>query len=186
MHSHGKDKAAGDAARRVVLIGNPNVGKSVVFGALTGRYATGANHPGTTGEVARGRAWIRGEECLVIDSPGINTLVPTSEDERVTRDILLKENAGSVVQIIDSKNLRRGLLITLQLSEMMIPAVISLNMYDEAGERGITIDAGRLSDVFGVDFVPTIATQRWGIDKLKDLAFSKKVPRLHHESACPT
>ena len=178
MHSHGKDKAAGDAARRVVLIGNPNVGKSVVFGALTGRYATVSNYPGTTVEVARGRAWIRGEECLVIDSPGINTLVPTSEDERVTRDILLKENAGSVVQIIDSKNLRRGLLITLQLSEMMIPAVISLNMYDEAGERGITIDAGRLSDVFGVDFVPTIATQRWGIDKLKDLAFSKKVPRL--------
>jgi len=178
MHSHGKDKAAGDAARRVVLIGNPNVGKSVVFGALTGRYATVSNYPGTTVEVARGRAWIRGEECLIIDSPGINTLVPTSEDERVTRDILLKENAESVVQIVDSKNLRRGLLITLQLSEMMIPAVISLNMYDEAGERGITIDAGRLSDICGVDFVPTIATQRWGIDKLKDLAFSKKVPRL--------
>src|SRR5215813_6149700 len=101
------------AKRRVVLVGNANVGKSVVFGALTGTYVTVSNYPGTTVEITRGRlandhAW------EVVDTPGANNLVPMSEDEAVTRDILVGEPHDALVQVGDAKNLCRSLLMTLQ------------------------------------------------------------------------
>lgn len=166
MHTHGAKTST--AKKKLALVGNPNVGKSVVFGALTGRYATVSNYPGTTVEVSRGICRMGGEAVEVIDTPGVNSLVPMSEDERVTRDILLNEDIGGVLQIIDAKNLRRGLLITFQLAEMGLPLTVALNMYDEAGERGITIDFDGLANSLGLNFVPAIATQRWNIDKLKD------------------
>src|SRR3989338_11050327 len=132
------------ASRRIVLVGNPNVGKSVIFGVLTGRYATVSNYPGTTVEVSRG-PMLGARDIDVVDSPGVNSLVPMSEDERVTRDILLNEEVGSVIQVLDAKNLRRSLLITVQLIEMGLPLTLALNMYDEAGERGITIALAKLS-----------------------------------------
>ena len=165
---HGKkDKKITGEAKKLVLVGNPNVGKSVIFGILTGRYATVSNYPGTTVEVSRGSAAIKGSTYEVIDSPGVNSLLPMSEDERVTRDILLEEDIDSVAQLFDSKNLRRGLLVTIQLIEMGLPLTLSLNMYDEAGERGISIDAKALGALFGLSVVRTIATQRWGIDEFK-------------------
>lgn len=167
MHSHKKDSLSDKPSRWLVLVGNPNVGKSVIFGVLTGRYATVSNYPGTTVEVLRGR--MKGATGIgIIDSPGVNSLVPMSEDERVTRDILLNEDIGSVIQVLDAKNLRRGLLITVQLIEMRLPLTLALNMYDEAGERGITIDLEKLSAMMGLSVVPTIATQRWNVDKLED------------------
>ena len=166
MHGHGKKKTTGDG-KKLVLVGNPNVGKSVIFGILTGRYATVSNYPGTTVEVSRGNASIKGENYEIIDSPGINSLLPMSEDERVTRDILLNEDVACVAQIFDSKNLRRGLLVTIQLVEMGLPLTLSLNMYDEAGERGISIDPGALGALLKLSVVRTIATQRWGIDEFK-------------------
>lgn len=178
MHHHsGKDKAP-EGTRWLVLVGNPNVGKSVIFGALTGRYATVSNYPGTTVEVARGTARVRGERIGVIDSPGVNSLVPMSEDEKVTRDILLNEDISTVLQVLDSKNLRRGLLVTLQLIEMGLPLTLALNMYDEAGERGITIDLDGLSKAMGLDIIPMIATQRWNLDKVQDIFVLHKTPEL--------
>ncbi|MEE9543092.1 MAG: ferrous iron transport protein B, partial [Thermodesulfobacteriota bacterium] len=166
MHDHGKKKSSGEG-KKLVLVGNPNVGKSVIFGILTGRYATVSNYPGTTVEVSRGSATIKGSDYEIIDSPGVNSLLPMSEDERVTRDILLNEDVNSVAQIFDSKNLRRGLLVTIQLVEMGLPLTLSLNMYDEAGERGISIDPAVLGDHLKLSVVRTIATQRWGIDEFK-------------------
>ncbi len=151
----------------LVLAGNPNVGKSVIFGRLTGRYATVSNYPGTTVEVSRGSARIKGSQFNVIDSPGVNTLLPMSEDERVTRDILLNEDIASVLQVFDSKNLRRGLVITIQLIEMGLPLSLALNMYDEAGERGITLDHKALKEALSLEVVPTIATQGWGMEEMK-------------------
>src|SRR3972149_9504702 len=90
---------------RVALVGNPNVGKSVIFGHLTGKYATVSNYPGTTVEVSLGNTTIKGEQHVVMDTPGVNSLLPMSEDEQVTRDILLKEDFDSVVQVSDTKNL---------------------------------------------------------------------------------
>ncbi|MFQ5428572.1 MAG: ferrous iron transport protein B [Thermodesulfobacteriota bacterium] len=171
-----KDKEGG-ARGPIVLVGNPNVGKSVIFGALTGRYATVSNYPGTTVGVSRGRARLGGVDALIIDSPGVNNLVPVSEDERVTRDILLKE-ASSVIHVLDSKNLGRGLLVTLQLMEMGLPLVLVLNMYDEAGQRGIRIDIKGLKAALGLAVIPTIATQRWNLDKLQG------VPKLFQKAPC--
>jgi ferrous iron transport protein B len=176
MHHHSSRKKLSEGSRWLVLVGNPNVGKSVIFGALTGRYATVSNYPGTTVEVARGKARLRGETCGVIDSPGVNTLVPMSEDERVTRDILLNDDVATILQVLDAKNLRRGLLVTIQLIEMGIPLTLALNMYDEAGERGLTIDLDALSEAMGLKVIPTIATQRWNLDKLQDIFKFHKSP----------
>ena len=84
-----ESKEVVSASRSVILVGNPNVGKSVLFGALTGRYVTVSNYPGTTVEVTRGSATLDGEPWHVMDTPGTNNLLPMSEDEQVTRDILL-------------------------------------------------------------------------------------------------
>ena len=168
MHHHnGSDTADrhGDL-NKVLLIGNPNVGKSALFGLLTGKYVTVSNYPGTTVEVTYGNAVLNRTRTLVIDTPGVNSLVPMSEDEKVTRDILLTDKAGVVVQVADTKNLRRGLLITLQLAEMGVPFILDLNMDDEAKSRGILIDQEKLSQLLGVEVVKTVAIRRSGIDRL--------------------
>ncbi len=179
MHEHKKTKIK-EEGERLILVGNPNVGKSVIFGALTGRYVTVSNYPGTTVEVTRGSASIGGRKYVVIDTPGVNSLVPMSEDERVTRDILLNERTDSVIQVADTKNLRRSLLISLQLAEIGIPFSLALNMIDEARSRGWNVDTDRLSEVLGIDVIPTIATQRQGIDNLVKTVSS---PRPSHFKA---
>jgi ferrous iron transport protein B len=147
--------------RRIALIGNPNVGKSVIFGALTGAYATVSNYPGTTVEVTRAAA--RGDATVeVIDTPGANNLTPESEDERVTRDILLTGVDG-VVQVADAKNLVRALVVSLQLAEAGVPFVLVLNMMDEAADRGIEIDAPALAAALGVPVVQTVAVAGHGL-----------------------
>ena len=93
--------------KRVILVGNPNVGKSVIFKQLTGQYVTVSNYPGTTVEVAWGKSRFGGEKFQVIDTPGINSFSPLSEDEKVARDLLLKENHSVIIQVADAKNLRR-------------------------------------------------------------------------------
>ena len=151
---------------KVLLIGNPNVGKSALFGLLTGTYVTVSNYPGTTVEVTYGNAVLNKTKTLVIDTPGVNSLVPMSEDEKVTRDMLLSDRADVVVQVADTKNLRRGLLITLQLAEMGVPFILDLNMDDEARSRGIVINQETLSQILGIEVVKTVAIRRSGIDKL--------------------
>lgn len=169
MHNHGSQDhstAVDPNLNKVLLIGNPNVGKSALFGLLTGKYVTVSNYPGTTVEVTYGNAVLNKTRSLVIDTPGVNSLVPMSEDEKVTRDMLLSDRAGVVVQVADTKNLRRGLLITLQLAEMEVPFILDLNMDDEAKSRGIIVDQERLSEILGIEVVKTVAIRRSGIDKL--------------------
>ncbi len=150
--------------QRIALVGNPNVGKSVIFGALTGTYATVSNYPGTTVEVARARARFDAE-VEVIDTPGANSLTPHSEDERVARDILLA-GVDSVVQVADAKNLPRALVLSLQLAEAGLPFVLALNMMDEAADRGIGIDVAKLAAELGVPVVPTVAVSGQGLRAL--------------------
>ncbi len=168
MHNHNgpDDKDRHGDLNKILLIGNPNVGKSALFGLLTGKYVTVSNYPGTTVEVTYGNAMINKTRSLVIDTPGVNSLVPMSEDERVTRDMLLSDRHGVVVQVADTKNLRRGLLITIQLSEMGVPFILDLNMDDEARSRGIIIDQEKLSQLLGIEVVKTVAIRKSGIDKL--------------------
>lgn len=167
---HGGDldrKQVVASARTVILVGNPNVGKSALFGALTGKYVTVSNYPGTTVEVTRGSAVVDGHPWHVMDTPGTNNLLPMSEDEQVTRDILLSERGYVALQVCDAKNLRRGLLLSLQLAEAGVPFTLALNMADEAASRGISVDAERLSAELGVDVVPTVAVQRRGLPTLQ-------------------
>ena len=155
---------------RYVLVGNPNVGKSVIFGLLTGRYVTVSNYPGTTVEISKGETrLLRNGPCELIDTPGANNLLPMSEDELVARDLLLESPVRGVVQVVDAKNLRRGLLMSFQLAEMGMPFIVALNMSDEAAGRGIRIDHGALGGALGVDVVPTVATQRKGMRRLTKL-----------------
>jgi ferrous iron transport protein B len=150
----------------VVLVGNSNVGKSALFNALTGAYVTVSNYPGTTVEVTTGSAVLDGQHTPVTDTPGIASFLPSSEDERVTRDILLVERHRAVLLVGDAKNLDRTLLLAVQLAEMDLPFVLCLNMMDEAAERGIAIQAEKLSSQLGVEVVPTVAVRREGITRL--------------------
>src|SRR5512139_1165828 len=143
---------------KVILIGNPNVGKSVIFNYLTGRYVTVSTYPGTTVEVTSGTMATREGKLQVLDTPGINSLIPMSEDEKVTRDILLREPRAHLVQVMDAKNLRRGLSISLQLLEMGFSFLAVLNMWDEARSRGLEIQSQTLAKILGVPILTTVAT----------------------------
>ena len=156
-------------AATVILVGNPNVGKSVVFGALTGRYVNVSNYPGTTVEITRGEARDRGTVYEIIDTPGVYSLLPMSEDERVTRDILMREPGARVLQVCDAKNMRRSLMITIQLAEMDVPLVLAVNMADEARERGVMPRLELLEERFGVPAIPTVAVRKKGTDRLLPL-----------------
>ncbi|MCL4536112.1 MAG: ferrous iron transport protein B [Nitrospirae bacterium] len=175
MHEHKPRKQSGNL-EKIALIGNPNVGKSVIFGLLTGKYVTVSNYPGTTVEITQGNISLNGKRLLLIDTPGVNSLIPMSEDEKVTRDILLSEAPSTVVQVGDAKNLKRTLLITLQLSEMGFPMVLDLNMIDEAMDRGISIDIESLKNMLGINVISTIAPQRKGIKELREAIPSPKCP----------
>ncbi len=166
--------------KRIALVGNPNVGKSVIFGLLTGKYATVSNYPGTTVEVTQSNMTLGGKRYLVVDTPGVNNLLPMSEDEQVTRDILLAQRPDITVQVGDAKNLRRTLSITIQLAEMGLPAVLDLNMEDEAMDSGIRIEKEALSRALGIQVVGTVAPQRKGLKELSAaIARGGSVPALH-------
>lgn len=179
MHGHDHKHKERRRYDRIALIGNPNVGKSVIFGLLTGKYVTVSNYPGTTVEISYGNISLNGKKCLVVDTPGVNSLIPMSEDEKVTRDILLKERPSLVIQVADSKNLKRTLLLTLQIAEMGLPMVLDLNMEDEARERGIIINIPKLREILGVETVTTIAPQRKGFKELRNSILSPSLPRLN-------
>ncbi|MBI5359143.1 MAG: ferrous iron transport protein B [Planctomycetes bacterium] len=166
MHDHKSGRKAADTVQDVILLGNPNVGKSVIFSLLTGKYAIVSNYPGTTIEVAYGTILGSKPKTRIIDTPGVNNLIPMSEDEKVTRDILLSSPAKAVIQVADAKNLKRALLISVQLAEMRVPFVLVLNLWDEALDRRISIDTAKLSELLGVPVITTIATQKWGTDKI--------------------
>ena len=168
--------------RRVLLVGNPNVGKSALFNALTGRHTIVSNYPGTTVEVARGSFSSADGPVEVLDSPGVNSLLPLSEDERVTWDLLAsaRQDPGAlVVQVADAKDLRRGLMLTLQLGQLAVPTVLALNMSDEAEARGQSIDTEALSRALGVPVRATVATRGEGIGALRAAMREARPPTNH-------
>lgn len=153
--------------KRVVLVGNPNVGKSVVFGNLTGRYVTVSNYPGTTVEVTRGNGNIDSEKIGITDTPGMYSLLPITEEEHVARTILSKEIADVVVHVADAKSLEKTLHMTLQLIEAELPVILDLNIMDEADRLGIKIDLKKLRNELDIPVVATIATGNKGMDNLR-------------------
>jgi ferrous iron transport protein B len=147
--------------RRVALVGNPNVGKSLFFNALTGLYVDVSNYPGTTVAVSTGRMG----EALLQDTPGIYGVAAFSDDERVARDVILA--ADAVINVVDAVHLTRDLFLTQQLIDMRIPLVVALNLMDEAEARGIRVDAAELSRRLGVPVVETVATTGRGMARVQ-------------------
>lgn len=153
--------------RKIAIVGSPNVGKSVMFNNLTGSYATVSNYPGTTVEVSRGKGKIGNEEFEIIDTPGMYSFLPITEDEAVTREILLQENPCAILHIVDAKNLERMLPLTLQLLEASLPVILVLNIMDEAESSGISIDIVHLEKELNISVVATVSTTGEGMDILK-------------------
>ncbi|MBI3991292.1 MAG: 50S ribosome-binding GTPase [Candidatus Omnitrophica bacterium] len=153
--------------RKIAIVGSPNVGKSLLFNRLTGAYVTVSNYPGTTVEVSRGKSKIGEEEFEVIDTPGMYSLLPITEEERVARDILLDEKPDIVIHIVDAKNLERMLPLTLQLIEACLPVILDLNIIDEAERIGMKIKLDYLEKELKAPVVATVSTTGRGIDILK-------------------
>ncbi len=164
-----------------VLVGNPNVGKSVVFSELTGTYREVSNFPGTTVEVSTGKLSLTEREEVLIDTPGADSLTPISEEEKVTRDILLGTDPDTIIQTADAKNLKRAMMLFLQLSEFGLPAVLNLNMIDEAKTRLIDIDMEGLSNEIGIPVVGTVAPEGRGINELESKMKEASVPDVKPE-----
>ena len=162
----------------VILVGNPNVGKSALFGALSGRYVEVSNYPGTTVDFSAGSIKMEGTRRVIYDSPGADTLSPISEDEIVTRDLILANPDSPLICVIDAKNLLRGLVLLSQLAEFGRKVAVALNMADEAASAGIKINIQAMSQILGIPVISTIATQRFGIDELKNSIPRAAVPNL--------
>lgn len=137
-HDSSQDNSI-SAGGNIALVGHPNVGKSVLFQKMAGKYVTVSNYPGTTVEISKSAARDLPKTNL-IDTPGVITFPPHTEDEKVTIRVLLKENLKAIVQVGDAKNIRRTLLLTVQLAEMGVPLVLSLNMMNEAQSQGVQIN----------------------------------------------
>ncbi|MBO8183003.1 MAG: ferrous iron transport protein B [Archaeoglobus sp.] len=154
-----------------MLVGSPNVGKSLIFHALTGKYATVSNYPGTTVDITRGK--IKGADFSLIDTPGMYSFIAITEEEKVARRILF-DRPDLVIHVVDAKNIERMLPFTLQLIEASFNVILVLNAMDEAERLGIEIDAESLEAKLGIPVVKTIATQKKGIDRLRELIKTNK------------
>jgi len=177
QHCHDIHKAVSipKGAQKIVLVGNPNVGKSVFFNALTGLYVDVSNFPGTTVDISHGPL---GSDIL-IDTPGVYGISSFNDEERVARDVIL--DANTVINIVDACHLERDLFLTLQVIDTGKPVVVALNMMDEAYSMKRKIDVDLLSDLLGVPIIPTVATKKSGIEELKDAISTARPGIIEHE-----
>ncbi len=152
---------------KVAIIGNPNVGKTTLFNALTGEKQHVGNWPGVTVEKKEGYGRYNDYRLHYIDLPGVYSLSAYSIDERIARNFILTENPDVVIDIVDATNLERNLYLTLQLLELKANVVIALNFMDEAEKRKMQIDVNKLQEFLGVRVVPVIAREKRGMDELK-------------------
>jgi ferrous iron transport protein B len=160
---------------RILLVGNPNVGKSVLFSRLTGTRIIASNYPGTTVGFTKGYLKLGGEQAEVIDVPGSYTLEPSSKAEEVAVEML--KEGDVVINVVDATNLERNLNLTLQLLERRTPVIVALNMWDDTRHRGIGIDVARLQALLGVPVVPTAAITGQGIRELVRRLPEARVPK---------
>jgi ferrous iron transport protein B len=151
---------------RILLMGNPNVGKSVIFSRLTGVHVIASNYPGTTVGYTKGAMKLGDREVEVLDVPGTYTLEPTCEAEEIALRML--ETGDVVINVVDATNLERNLYLTLQLLERNVPVVAALNLWDDTKHRGITLNLQKLQEMLGVPVVPTVAVSGEGMRQLVD------------------
>ncbi len=171
----------------IALAGNPNVGKSTIFNALTGSHQHVGNWPGKTVEKKEGRLRIDGRDIFIVDLPGAYSLTAYSIEEVIARDFMLNEHPEAVVAVVDASNLERNLYLVAQIIELEAPLIIALNMTDIANSRGMQIDAAQLSQrLGGVPVVEMIGNRSLGVDALKQAIQQiadnppQTLPQLHY------
>ncbi|MFH1577097.1 MAG: ferrous iron transporter B [Candidatus Margulisiibacteriota bacterium] len=170
--------------RKILLMGNPNVGKSAFFSRLTGVHVITSNYPGTTVEFTKGHMLVGEEKCEVIDVPGTYTLEPTCKAEEIACEMLKEAakkavNEGDVIiNVIDATNLERNLYLTLELMEQDIPVIVALNMWDDTKHKGIHINIEKLSKWLGVPVFPTVAVTGQGFARLIAEIYKARTPAV--------
>lgn len=155
-------------AKKIVLVGNPNVGKSVFFNALTGMYVDVSNFPGTTVDISHGRY----KKDIVIDTPGVYGISSFNDEEIVARDVIL--SADLILNVVDAVHLERDLFLTLQVIDTGIPTIVAVNMIDEAAANGLKIDFELLEHLLGVPVIPTVAVKGKGVDEVKNRLYEAR------------
>lgn len=150
--------------KKIVLMGNPNVGKSVFFSRLTGANVIASNYPGTTVDFSKGRMCLAKTKHEIIDAPGTYSLEPSNKAEEVALEMFNK--ADLIINVADATNLERNLYLTLQILERKKPVILALNMWDEAAHTGISIDIKKLENDLHIPVVPTVALSGEGISDL--------------------
>lgn len=166
---------------KLALAGNPNVGKSVIFNALTGSHQHVANFPGCTVEHREGRCSFGEKEFTIVDLPGTYSLSAYSEDERVSRRFLITEKLDLVINVIDASNLERNLFLTTQLIELGQPIIIVLNMLDVAESKGFELDIKELEKKLNIPVIPMVATKGKGVVKLLELILNFDPQSISHQ-----
>lgn len=170
--------------RKILLMGNPNVGKSAFFSRLTGVHVVTSNYPGTTVEFTKGYMLIGDEKVEVIDVPGTYTLEPTCKAEEVACEMFKDATREAVSQgdiiinILDATNLERNLYFTLELMEKNVPVILALNMWDDTRHKGIHIDAEKLSNWMGIPVIPTVAVTGEGFARLIAEIYKAQTPKV--------
>lgn len=161
---------------KIALVGTPNVGKSLIFYHLTGKYATVSNYPGTSVDITKGN--VRGMDASLVDTPGLYSFITITEEERVTKKILFEERPDVVVHVVDAKNIESKLSLTLQLIDACFNTILVLNAMDEAKRLGMDINVDVLQLRLGIPVIPTIATQKKGIGELREaIGKTRKTPK---------
>ena len=155
------------ATPTIILIGSHNVGKTLLFNLLTSARVRAENHPNSTVKFSRGQALIAGKTVTVIDTPGMYSLFPVTEEERVSRDFLLAEKAKLFIHVVDAKKLGKMLTLTFQMIETQLPVMLAINMLDEAEKLGIWIDGEKLENTLSIPVVTMAAKGKLGIQELK-------------------
>ncbi|MFP4371302.1 MAG: ferrous iron transport protein B [Halanaerobium sp.] len=149
------------ADKKIVLAGNPNVGKSIFFNYLTGIYVSVSNYPGTTLDISSGKMG----DAAVYDTPGVYGVGSINDEERVARDFIM--SADIIINVVDASHLERDLFLTQQLIDLDKKVIVALNMMDEVEKNNISIDLEALENELGVPVIPTTAAKNRGLDKLK-------------------
>lgn len=167
VFAHSKCHLPEGGLKKVIIVGSPNVGKSVIFNYFTKARATVSNYPGTTVLISRGKMNVDGTECEIIDTPGLYSLSAITEDERQARSIIFREKPQVILQVVDAKNLERMLPLTFQLIEAGFNVVLVLNMMDELVRLGMEIDIPFLEKELNIPVVPTVAIKGKGMEELR-------------------
>ncbi len=166
-------------AIRVALVGNPNVGKSVIFNYLTGIYVDVSNYPGTTIEISRARIKDNSElEFEITDTPGVYGISDTNDEERATKQYVM--SADLIINVASALSLGRDLFLSRQLADMGKPMILVINQIDEANSRKLEINTELLSKELGVNIISTVATQHINLDKVKEAILSTYYPQTNN------